>query len=181
MPIVVTEYDPNWPVAFEDLRSEIDAVVGNLAVAIEHVGSTSVVGLASKPIIDITIVAASDSDVAAVISRLATIGYEHRGNLGVEGREAFFHPPHDVPHHLYLCPQGSLGLRNHLAVRDFLRSHTAAVKEYGQLKQRLAEEFPDDIERYIDGKTGFLLEILSRTKLNAKELRSIESSNRKEV
>lgn len=180
MPVVITAYDPHWPIAFERLRGEIAAVVGDLAIAIEHVGSTSVAGLAAKSIIDMTIVVADESDVPDAIMRLATIGYEHRGNLGVEGREAFSHPPHDVPHHLYLCPQRSLGLRNHLAVRDYLREHADAVEEYAQLKRRLAEEFPDDIERYIDGKTEFLLAILNQTELNAEDLRSIESSNRKE-
>src|SRR5688572_23931561 len=126
--IVVVDYDPAWPEIFEQLRAYVWSAVHDVALAVEHVGSTSVPGLAAKPIIDMSVIVASEHKVPVTIARLATLGYVHLGTLGVEGREAFRRPEglpaHKLPaHNLYVCPQGSLGLQNHLAVRDHLRTH----------------------------------------------------------
>src|SRR6185436_17206244 len=126
----------------ESLRRKVWAVVQDLALAIEHVGSTSVPGLAAKPIIDMTVIVRS-ADITRTIERLATIGYVHRGNLGIEDREAFHNPPQSPAHHLYLCAAGSLGLLNPLALRDYLRIHPDAVRAYGELKKTLAQRFPN--------------------------------------
>ena len=177
--IVVLDYDPKWPAVFLRLSTRIKTVVGDIAVAIEHVGSTSVPGLAAKPIIDMSVVIASEGELPQAIEKLATLDYVHRGNLGVDGREAFFNPPRSPSHHLYVCPAGSLGLRNHLAVRDYLREHSDTARAYGKLKKRLAEECGDDIDTYIDGKTDFILQILAKTDLSPHELELIEAANRK--
>jgi GrpB-like predicted nucleotidyltransferase (UPF0157 family) len=143
------------------------------------VGSTSVPGLAAKPIIDISVVVREKLDVPAAISRLATLGYVHRGNLGIDGREAFDSPEGLPIHNLYLCPHNSPALANHLAVRDYLRTHPEAATEYGELKKRLAKEFPDDIDSYIDGKTDMLLSTLRGTGFPSEHIREIERANRK--
>lgn len=135
-------------------------------------------GLAAKPIIDMDVVVASDREVPTAIEQLSTLGYTHRGNLGIEGREAFENPPGSPPHNLYVCRQGTLALRNHLAVRDFLRATPAAVREYGELKKSLAEKFRDDIDKYIDGKTELVLGLLRRSGLSSAELEQIEAANR---
>lgn len=87
--VVVEDYDPAWPRDFELLRQRIWPVLGDFALGIEHVGSTSVPGLAAKPIIDMTIVVASRDEVPMAIERLASLGYVHKGNLGIDDREAF--------------------------------------------------------------------------------------------
>ena len=110
--IEVIDYDPKWPHIFEQLRARIWPAVSDIATSIEHVGSTSVPGLAAKPIIDMDIVVPSPDDVSLVIERLKPLGYMHRGNLGIHGREAFGQPEDLPTHHLYLCYQGSLGLCN---------------------------------------------------------------------
>ena len=99
--IEVVDYDPHWPETFETLRSRIWTAVGDVALSVEHVGSTSVPGLAAKPIIDISIVVPERSDVRTGISRLATLGYVHRGDLGIAGREAFANPEGLPRHNLY--------------------------------------------------------------------------------
>ncbi len=157
--IVVVDYDPRWPELFEQVKSHVWPMVSDFAVSVEHVGSTSVPGLAAKPIIDIDVVVPAEADIPVAIQRLATLAYVHLGDLGVEGREAFDSPDGLPNHHLYVCPRGSVGLMNHLAVRDYLRSHPEATQEYGALKKRLASEFPHDIDSYVEGKTGFLLQI----------------------
>jgi GrpB-like predicted nucleotidyltransferase (UPF0157 family) len=177
--IIVVDYDPAWPEIFQQLLSKVWPLVSDFALSVEHVGSTAVPGLAAKPIIDLSIVVSSEAEVQLAIERLATIGYLHRGNLGVEGREAFQSPAESPAHHLYVCLQGSPGLQNHLAVRDYLRVHRKTAQVYGELKKRLAREFPHDIESYIDGKTAFLLDVLQSAGLPLDRLKAIEIVNRK--
>lgn len=87
-PIRVVDYDPNWPIIFADLSRVVSGSLGELALAIEHVGSTSVPGLAAKPIIDFDVVVESRRAVSKAIKRIAPLGYFHSGDLGVSGREA---------------------------------------------------------------------------------------------
>jgi len=176
--ITVIDYDPRWPTQFNEMRSIISQAVGDSAIAIEHVGSTAVPGLAAKPIIDIDVVVASPATVSVAIERLAVIGYEHQGNLGMEDREAFKNPPGSLRHHLYVCLQAGTALQNHLSLRYYLRSNPDAAAKYGQLKTQLAIRFPTDIDKYIDGKTDFILEVLRKRGLTDNQLRAIGDANR---
>ena len=178
--IVVVDYDPQWPEIFESLRDNIWGVVGHFAIAVEHVGSTAVPGLAAKPVIDLSVVVARDADVPLAIKQLAALGYKHLGNLGIDGREAFDNPDGLPSHHLYVCPQGSLGLRNHLALREYMRCHSDAANSYGELKKTLALRYPNDIDAYVDGKTDFIIGILANMELSSDELNSIAAANRKD-
>ena len=154
-PIVIVDYDPAWPLEFERLRDHAGAAVGDLAVAIEHIGSTAVPGLAAKPVIDLVIVVEAD-DLQCAIERLSAVGYVHRGNLGVEGREAFGVPEGERHHHLYVSPTDSEELRAQLAFRDRLRENRALATEYEALKRELATRFRDDRMGYTDAKTDFV-------------------------
>jgi GrpB-like predicted nucleotidyltransferase (UPF0157 family) len=177
--VVVVAYDPEWPRRFEELRARIWPAVADVAHRIEHVGSTSVPGLVAKPIIDMTIVVRRRADVPAAIGRLAPLGYRHLGNLDIEDREAFEQPPGLPRHHLYVCPEGTIGIVNQLAVRDYLRRHRDVACRYGELKQRLAAQFPNDIESYVFGKTDFVLEVLRGAGLSEAQLASIARVNRR--
>jgi GrpB-like predicted nucleotidyltransferase (UPF0157 family) len=177
--VIVIGYDPTWSEDFEQLRGRIWPCVCDVAASIEHAGSTSVKGLAAKPIIDMTIVVPTASAMKTVIERLVRIGYLHRGDLGVSGREAFARPEGTPAHHLYACVAGSDALRNHLAVRDYLRAHPEAAEAYGKLKKQLAARFPDDIDSYIEGKTEFILGILERAGFSHEQLAQIREINRK--
>lgn len=176
--ILVVDYDPAWPVTFAALRAPIQQALGGIALSVEHVGSTSVPGLAAKPIIDIDAVIASHADMSAAIDRLAALGYVHSGNLGIEGREAFASPAGPA-HHLYGCVQGDLALANHLAIRDCLRRNPEKALEYGELKVRLAKEFPTDAESYVAGKTDFLLDVLRSAGFPDAVLGTIREANRR--
>ncbi len=177
--VVVVDYDPRWPEIFEQLRSRMWPSICDVAVAVEHVGSTAVPRLAAKPIVDISVVVRGERDAPAAIARLAGIGYVHQGSLGIDGREAFGAPAFLPPHHLYLCQSGSLALRNHLAVRDYLRAHPAVAADYGALKKRLANQFPDDVASYVEQKTDTILGILRMAGFDADELERIERINRR--
>lgn len=181
MSIVVVEYDPHWATTFEQLRLNIWPAVADVAISVEHVGSTSVPGLAAKPIIDMTVVVPAAADVPTAISCLRTLGYVHRGNLGVEGREAFQAPGSLPRHHLYLCASNSLALRNHLVVRDYLRAHPEIARQYGDLKRRLAEQYSEDIDAYTEGKRQLILRVLDEAGLRSDELETIGQINRRTV
>jgi len=175
--VVVVDYDPCWPDAFEELAARVREAVGDVALSVEHVGSTAVPGLPAKPVIDMDVVV-RDGDVPRVIERLAELGYAHRGDLGIAGREAFRAPKGLRAHNLYVCPEQSPALLNHRAVRDHLRGNPDVARQYGALKRRLAEEFPKDMDGYIEGKTAFLLAILREEGLNEDKLKDIEAMNR---
>jgi GrpB-like predicted nucleotidyltransferase (UPF0157 family) len=160
--IVVQDYDPDWPQLFERLRLRISVALGPIAAAIEHVGSTSVSGLAAKPTIDIDVLLRSAADLPLAIARLASIGYVHRGDLGVIGREAFRTPPNDLPHHLYVCPPENQEYRRHISFRDYLRAHSEDARRYASLKRELAARYGNDRETYNQGKSKFVEEILQR-------------------
>ena len=161
-PVTVLDYDPNWPGLFQSLRKRIADALGGIAAAIEHVGSTAVPDLPAKPIIDIDVLLACETMLPAAIERLASLGYIHRGNLGVPEREAFLAPANDPPHHLYVCPPGSAEFRRHMAFRDYLRSHSKDAKIYGDLKIALAERFRKDRPAYNTAKTEFVAELTRR-------------------
>ena len=151
--IVVLPYDEKWQQAFLDIKPELAAALGPLALSIEHVGSTSVPGLAAKPIIDIDVVVRK-TNLEPAIKALATIGYEHEGNGGIEGREMFKYSgkEHLMDHHLYVCPEDSRELKRHVLFRDYLLSHPDAVQAYSQIKKEAAELYPHDIDSYINHK-----------------------------
>src|SRR5690348_3744996 len=128
--VSIVSYDPEWPRRFEDLCARIRPAVADLALAIEHVGSTSVPGLAAKAIIDMDVVIRSRADLPAITERLAGIGYTHLGVLGVQDRHAFRTLDDNPRHNLYVCPAESIALRNHLALRDHLRAHPADAESY---------------------------------------------------
>ena len=161
-PIVIEDYDPHWPEQFEVLRAQIAAVLRPLAAAIEHVGSTAVPGLAAKPIIDIDVLLRSAADLPEAITRLAILGYQHRGDLGVPGREAFRPPANDVASHLYVCAPECLEYARHIALRNHLRMYPEDACGYERLKRALAVEFRNDREAYNQAKTEFVEKVLRR-------------------
>lgn len=161
-PVIVVDYDPQWPRLFAQLRAPIAAALGDLARPIEHVGSTSVPGLAAKPVIDVDVVLARADGLPEAIERLAALGYEHEGDLGIAGREAFRHAP-DLPvHHLYVCTPDCSEHSRHIAFRDYLRRHRAEADAYGALKRRLAAQYRNDRAGYGTAKDAFVLGILER-------------------
>jgi len=177
--IDVVNYDPKWQDLFGQLRGRIWPSVCDFAVGIDHVGSTAVPGLAAKPVIDIDIVVASRQEVPLAITRLTNLEYTHLGDLGIPDREAFGNPPWGLAHNLYVCTSESLALRNHIAFRDYLRAHPTEVMEYSALKKKLACEFSYDIATYVEGKSNFILSVLSKQGFSAHSTDSIRRVNRK--
>lgn len=161
--IVVSEYDPAWPGWFEAVRARVWPAVEGVALRIDHVGSTSVPGLAAKPVIDMDIVVAHEDRVPAVIERLRPLGYRWVGDLGIVGREAFFpEADTDLPrHHLYLVVEDNKAHLDHWLLRDLLRADPDARQRYAELKRRNAELARDDMDVYVARKAGLVAELLT--------------------
>jgi GrpB-like predicted nucleotidyltransferase (UPF0157 family) len=175
--IRVIDYSPEWPEIFCRLRERIWPSVSDFALRMEHVGSTAVAGLAAKPVIDIDIVVGSREEIPLAVTRLAKLGYAHLGNFGIEDREAFETPPDAPAHNLYVCPGDSAALRNHIALRDYLRAQPSDAAAYGRLKKKLAREFPGDIDGYVAGKTEFILAMLAKCEFLPDGGDSIQKAN----
>jgi len=176
--IEVCDHDPRWADEFERLRAHLWTHLRGLAASIEHVGSTSVPGLAAKPILDVDIIIADEATLQASVSVLAELGWSHRGDLGIPGRHAFTRHPDFYPHNLYVCTDDCDALRNHLLLRDHLLASADAVEEYGALKRELAREHPHDIDAYVEGKTAFILGVLAAKGMNQRVLDEIEEINK---
>ena len=175
--IVVVDYDPQWPQAFATIRQFLETALGDVAVvAIEHVGSTSVPGLAAKPIIDIDVIV-ERPHVDTVVAALETAGYTPLGDLGIVDRYAFTAPAGSIRQNTYVTIEDCVSVRNHLGLRNVLRNDTELRDEYAAVKGRVATR-TDDIDVYLDGKTEIIRRILQRAGLDSSELDEIEEINR---
>jgi len=164
--IVVCDYDPEWPVFFEAVRVHTWPAIHDVAIRVDHVGSTSVPGIAAKPIIDMDIVVADQQDVRPVIERLGSIGYRWVGDLGVAGREAFINEgDSNLPdHNLYVVVENNKAHSDHWLLRDLLRQDADSRERYAALKKRNAELANDDIDFYVAAKAHLVAELLTRAR-----------------
>jgi GrpB-like predicted nucleotidyltransferase (UPF0157 family) len=157
------DYDPEWKVEFDKIKDYLFSLLCDHIMAIEHVGSTAVVGCAAKPILDIDIVIESTADFESVRKILEDAGYVHKGNQGIEGREVFKRTFEDefMAYHLYCCTKDSPELLRHLSLRKYLTDHPQEIIRYSELKKGLARRFPYSIEDYIEGKDAFVKQMLT--------------------
>lgn len=162
--VEVVAYDPAWSLRFEEVREHLFSILSGQDVRVEHVGSTSVPGLAAKPILDIDVVLLNGTGFGQVKAALELNGYYHIGDLGIAGREAFKYnnKPQFMRHNLYVLSEGADELKRHLAFRDWLRSHPEDREAYAQVKISAAQRFPNDIDAYIDAKSDIIFEIYTR-------------------
>jgi GrpB-like predicted nucleotidyltransferase (UPF0157 family) len=159
----IVDYDPAWPgMADAELR-RIEQALGEVAVRLEHVGSTAVPGLAAKPILDLQLT------VDAIEPRDPYVGpLERLGYLFVPAPESpdyhLFAKPPERPrtHHLHVCAVGSEHELRHVAVRDFLRAHADEAARYAALKRQVVARHPQDRLAYIDGKDAYVTALEAR-------------------
>jgi GrpB-like predicted nucleotidyltransferase (UPF0157 family) len=152
-------YTPEWHRLFEEERRSIEEAVGAYALAVEHVGSTSIPGLTAKPIIDIMLGVGELSEVEHCISPLVRLGYVYKGENGLPERH-FFAKGEPRTHHIHLVQIDGAHWREHLLFRDYLRRHPSLAEEYAALKRRLAQQYHADRATYTDAKTPFITRVL---------------------
>ncbi|MEV4267099.1 GrpB family protein [Kribbella sp. NPDC049584] len=163
VPAEVVSYDPRWPLWFAEISAVLEPHLDELPHVIEHVGSTAVPGLAAKPIIDLDIVVPSAELVPTAIERLVAAGYRHEGDAGIPGREAFALPPDAARyHHLYVVVEGNKAHRDHVLLRDHLRTNAADRERYAARKRELAHLLTTDRAAYVEGKGELVEELIAR-------------------
>jgi GrpB-like predicted nucleotidyltransferase (UPF0157 family) len=166
-PILVVDYDPDWPQLFEREATRLGVVLGDRALSIEHVGSTSVPGLAAKPKIDILLVVANSANEPTYVPALEAVGYvlqirepdwyEHRMLKG---------PDTDV--NLHVLSQGCAEIERMLLFRNWLRRNPDDRRLYEQTKRELARQSWKYMQNYADAKSTVVAEILARAQKAAK-------------
>lgn len=160
-PVLVMPYDPQWPARFAGWRQRLAGELGSMALRIEHIGSTSVPGLAAKPVVDILVSVADVEDEASFVPAVERAGVSLRSR---ETGHRYFRPaldrPRDVQVHVWSA--ASAGEREHLLFRDFLRADAAVREAYAELKRSVAERYRDDRIAYSEAKTAFILDALER-------------------
>jgi GrpB-like predicted nucleotidyltransferase (UPF0157 family) len=176
--IYLADYDSRWPQIFEEERARLEAAIGQWAADIQHVGSTSIPGIAAKPIIDIAVHLRSLVDALYCITPLMELGYECLGEFGIPGR-IYFRKRTDEPvrgqshdgvgrtHQVHMYERTNEQYEKQIVFRDYLRAHPDARDAYETLKRQLAESHARDIEAYAMAKSDFVLDILDRARAAA--------------
>ncbi|WP_373542579.1 GrpB family protein [Chamaesiphon sp.] len=159
--VEVVPHDRHWQSMFEAESQQLAIAFGDNAIAIYHIGSTSIDTIYAKPIIDILIAVKDIGKVDNRNTQIESLGYIAMGEFGIAGRR-FFRKDNELgirTHHIHTFEEGSAQIDRHLAFRDYLKSHPEAAQAYSTLKQQLAHQFPADMEKYMDGKADFIQQI----------------------
>ncbi|MDN7243242.1 GrpB family protein [Planococcus sp. N028] len=160
--VTVTDYNPEWETQFELAAAEIRKVLGEECVAVYHIGSTSVQGLAAKPVIDLMPVVRDIQKIDRFNEEMAKIGFVAKGENGLTGRRYFQKGGDERTHHVHVYQEGNKEIARHLVFCNYLRENPRVAEEYGTLKKKLAKEHPYDIQKYIEGKEPLVIQIEKR-------------------
>lgn len=161
-PIVISPYDASWPGLFRDLGERLRTRLGGTAVRIDHIGSTSIPGLAAKPVIDVQVSVLSLEPVEPFRGPLEACGLRQLPDNPERTKRFFREPPGRRRTHVHVRCAGSFSEQFPLLFRDFLRAHDSEAQDYARLKLDLARRFRDDRDGYVDAKTPYVWEIIRR-------------------
>jgi len=161
--ITVLAYDPQWAESFAREAHSLAALLGEGVIDIQHVGSTAVVGMYAKPIVDVLVVVGDLQPVDELEVEFTRRGYLVRGENGIPGRRYLVKGTHtERSHHIHIYAAGHPDRERMLAVRDYLRQNPAEAAAYSALKLELAAQFPADSAGYSAGKAAFVQSLLAR-------------------
>ena len=173
--MVVVNYNEKWSQDFLKIKNELTKVL-TVQCEVQHVGSTSIPGMKAKPIIDIDVGLDNWADFEAVKRALAGVGYEHEGDKGITGREAFCRNGKlhneildSIAHHLYVCSVDNAEYKRHILFRDYLRNHTEERDRYNQIKEEIlvkvgSENRAGYVQMKEDEYRDFFEEIIEKAK-----------------
>ena len=160
--IIIAPYDPEWPDLFSALGGQLRAALGRVALRIDHIGSTSVPGLAAKPIIDVQISVAALDPVDPFRLPLEGLGLVFRAANPERTKRYFREAPGTRRTHIHVRRAGSFSEQFALLFRDYLRAHGEDALRYAELKRQLAEQYQADLHGYTDAKDPFIWEVMRR-------------------
>jgi GrpB-like predicted nucleotidyltransferase (UPF0157 family) len=154
-------HDPAWASAFTIERNRLSKALADMHPRIEHIGSTSIPGIVAKPLLDIMVGIPDMAEHPRAVEPLVALGYEHKGEFGIPGRQFFVlgDAAHST-HHLHLEQYGGHFWRLNLVFRDHLRTSADARDRYAAEKRRLVAEFREEREKYTAGKDAIIRELL---------------------
>jgi GrpB-like predicted nucleotidyltransferase (UPF0157 family) len=160
--VKIVPHRTGWAILYNTEAEKLKHCLGDIAIDIQHVGSTAVPGLISKPIIDIAVAVTSRTDIAAVVKSLLAIGYIDRGDQGASGGYLLVKEsePKVRIFHIHIVEKADVQWRNYIIFRDCLRRNVKTRAEYAKLKKTLAEKFPAGREAYTSGKEQFIRDVL---------------------
>lgn len=178
MSVVVEQYNPAWPREFETIKKELEEHLANVKyLSIEHVGSTAVPGLAAKPTIDVDIIVVREHVQPTIDALIGNGKFDYLGELGIVDRHVFKDPNESTHRNIYVCVDGVAQTRNHIGLRDTLRSNAQLRDEYARVKLELAARSTNIID-YIVGKGNIIQKILKASGiLSDDELLAIKKAN----
>ncbi len=159
--IVVVDYDPTWPEAFRRLGTTLREALGSLAMRIDHIGSTSVPGLAAKPILDVQISVASLEPVGAYLPALESAGLRWQSD-NPERTKRYFRETAGPRTHVHVRTAGSWSEQFALLMRDYLRAHPEASVSYATHKRELADRLGADRQAYTQAKDPFIWALMAQ-------------------
>jgi len=162
-PVVLSEYDADWPAIFANEQARISSVLGDEALMIEHVGSTSVPGLAAKPIIDILLVVDRTPDEKSYVPELESVGYVLRVREPTWHEHRLFKGP-DADVNLHVFSRGDAEIERMLVFRDWLRTHGEDRDLYLRTKRDLASKTWKYTQNYADAKSAVVNSILKKAR-----------------
>lgn len=161
-------YTPEWTKSFKKEKKGLQNILGDVAVDIQHFGSTAIPSLPAKPIIDILIAVSNLKNIDEFMTPLKKLGYEYRRDAGVPGRLFFAkRSKTKITHHLHFVKINSRSWKDNLLFRDYLQKHKKVTNEYANLKRELEKKFSSDRESYLLGKEKFIKKVIKEAKISS--------------
>lgn len=159
--VEVVPHNPRWRDAFAAEAQQVAAALGENVVAIHHVGSTAIPNIYAKPVIDLLVEVRDVNEVDGRTPSMRALGYEVLGEYGIPGRRFFRKDNREGirTHNIHAFEAGSAEVGRHMTFRDYMIAHPSDAQRYSELKRRLAEEHPQSLDGYMDGKDGFIKEM----------------------
>lgn len=167
--VSLSDENPNWKEIFEMEKEKLQNIIGDKALAIEHVGSTAIPGLKAKPIIDISVAVRKLEDALEFKDAMIVNGYNFRDDGGMKGEYLFSKGPEECrTHYIHVVAEDSKRFHDHIVFRDYLIAHPDVICEYEKVKEELVKKYSHDRKKYTEGKAEFITKILELAK-NKKE------------
>jgi Uncharacterized conserved protein len=165
----IAEHDPQWRMLFLEAAAKLRVSLGDIALRIDHIGSTSISGLDAKPVIDIQISVSRLEDLPAYKSNIEQLGYVFRAENPDQTKRYFREIPGTRRTHIHVRQAGSFSEQVNLLFRDYLRQHPEDCLRYAQAKHRLMELHKQNRPKYVDGKSPIVWDIIHKAHLWSQE------------
>jgi len=168
--ILIETYNDNWVTEYNKSEIKLKNIFNSQLIDIQHIGSTSIVGLASKPTIDILIIVKNIGVIDELNEHMEEHGFISQGEAGIEGRRYFYkNLKTDVfkeTHHIHVYEEGNPKYQEELLFRDYLRIDNQVMRDYGALKTSLSKKYSNDPRLYTEAKASFIQQIIKVARLH---------------